>query len=110
MNNVKARASHLRELRNKLIEPISIHSYTLVVFNAIHVAVDWLPSDCDRWSKINLAIQIMDQIRELRVFNDLHGSMVNNCFAIIERQDTPKRINLIKKESIAQKALECVIL
>ena len=111
MSNVDIYNNYMDGLRSRIIEDRHIGNYPLIVFNAIWVARDVSVHDASKYDITCLAINILSSMKELNAFKGLHGDMVEGIWRILERQeDEQKKIRLIKKQSIAQKALECVIL
>ena len=88
----------IMSLRNKIIEPLGVYGYIPIVVNVLWIVEDYMP-DGDDYEKINIAVMILDVIPELRQLRNIHFSVVESMYKLVENE---KLQRLKKKKSLFQ--------
>ena len=88
----------IMKLRSKIIEPLGVYGYIPIVVNVLWIVEDYMP-DGDDYEKINISVLILDLIPELRQLRNIHFSIVESMYKLVENQ---KLQRLKKKKSLFQ--------
>ena len=88
-------------LRNKIKERISIYNYLPICINVMWIVENYVDEEKQEYDyyKISLCVMVLDSIQELKQMKNIHSSMIENLYKLVENR---KLEYFQKKKSIFQ--------